>query len=182
MFLPTNATDGGGYPLFIAVEEAQKLRLRGTCFRGTEHRLAGNFCRWKSCEDVLAEKDVLELILQGVRKKMHNKVTHSINVDTGSIVGWSSTDDAYKYVQEELEDYKLPNGKSHGLRVKQGAGIMAPTTTLITFVYFTEKESDKTVIHIVSIYPGKDIGPLSGNITKNARCVFFDWNNPGAEF
>ena len=181
MFLKTDAFHGNNR-IWIAVRPEQVKRMSNTCFRGIDHRLAGNFCRWASSEDLFAEEQMLAWFLEDIQRNLNAlEMTHSMEIDTGTTVGWSSTDDQNKYLAEELEDYQ-PNRKSTALRVKRETGILAPTTTLVTIVYFMKREPDGIVVNIGSIYPGKDIGRLKDDITKCKQCVFFDWNHPGAPF
>jgi hypothetical protein len=46
-------------------------------------------------------------------------------------------------------------------------------------VYELKREDGDLVAIIHSIYPGKDIGPLSGDLTASQNIVMFDWKHPG---
>jgi hypothetical protein len=59
----------------------------------------------------------------------------------------------------------------------------APLTNKLTVVFefqlATEDRPHLMIVH--SLYPGEDIGELSGDITENEGRVFFDWDHPGAD-
>lgn len=158
-------------------------RLLGTCFRGKGVRLAGNFSRWNDVKE-LFEDDVIgraiseefyEVATEGVPG------TNSLEIDYEAPVGWSSTDDVKKYDSTLLEHFQ-PNRKASALRVKTSAqGVRAPVTNLVTLVYEYKLEKGKHHTFVVhSIYPGSDVGPLSGDVSGREGQVFFDWNHPGA--
>ena len=94
-------------------------------------------------------------------------------------VGWPGTDELTKYKPEDLEEFS-PNRHSKALRVKKDRlDLLVPLTNFVTLVYELRPERYQTAIIVHSMYPGKDIGELHGNITEREKVVFFDWDHPG---
>lgn len=185
MFFTTNLSNG--IRANIVVRHGTVERLSGTCFRGRDRALAGNFSRFERAEDVFNEEEILTELLDGIlweiqemRDEKSRNMTFSRTVDFGAPVGWESTDRAERYPAEALEPFK-PNRNSNALRVKLERGdIRAPVTNLITFVFQIRKENYEWTVIIHSMYPGEDIGNLKGNVTKRENRVFFSWEHPGA--
>ena len=157
-------------------------RLSKTCFRGTHVQCAGNFFRWSGADTLLEDAFVQQLLDQ----KMEELWTKwrlgigSLLVVYHSQVGWESTVPLKLHRRHLLERFK-PNHKSRSLRVKLLLhGVTAPKTNLITIVYDFKLEEGEPTMIIRSIYPGLDIGPLAGDVTRRTQRVFFDWDHPGA--
>lgn len=173
-----------GLPVVIIVRAITEQRLASEkgCFRGTNRKLAGNFSVFSNCREVFDNiyRPWLSGFMDDVARAYRNRErTASYSFDYGMTIGWSGTDDVAKYRPEELEDFN-PNRRSVAKRVKADqVHIYAPRTALITFVYEVRPEADQMAVVIHSIYPGKDIGELVGDITANEGVVFFDWNHPG---
>ncbi|MFH1077741.1 MAG: hypothetical protein V1745_00450 [Patescibacteria group bacterium] len=186
MYLPITLTDGT--PTTIIVRYRTTERLAKTCFRGTDRTRAGNFFRFTRVDDIFKEgevlaalrKHVLECIDELIETPGAPDATYSSTVDVGHTVGWESTSDLASFSEESLERFN-PNRRSHALRVKPTrTDVRAPRTSLITFVYQLKREGDGWAVIIHSLYPGRDIGELKGNITQRERRVFFTWEHPGA--
>lgn len=165
----------------IVVRESTEERLLGRCFRGTDLRLAGNFSVWNSVFWFWKDNLVLGQFLKEMEDLWSTKDfdTHSVNVIHKVFVGWESTSSIERYKADDLEPFKL-NRRAQGLRVKTDrTDLLAPRTKEITIVFEFKSENDQPVAIIHSIYPGRDIGDLEGDVTEREGRVFFDWNHSG---
>ncbi len=165
----------------LVVRDVTEKRLSGTCFCGQDVGFAGNFSRWASVRNLLGDPIVTRELLADLYERCLTKDlgTHSIEIDYHSMVGWSSTAPRGDYRAEDLEPFQ-PNRRSVALRVKSDTGFLAPRTSKLTIVFEFKFECRLPVAVIHSIYPGKDVGELSGDVTEREGVVFFDWSHPGA--
>jgi hypothetical protein len=172
--------DSKGRLISIIVRAHTTDRLEGTCFRGTGNRLAGNFSLWNSPHEMFSHESVIRPFIKSVADVFDKGEfgCSSVEIPFPLNVGWSSTDRIEKYKEEELEEFK-PNNKSFALRVKSSAGRISPRTRYVTFIFEAKMEESSQMVIVHSIYPGKDIGDLIGDITNREKCVFFDWSNQG---
>jgi hypothetical protein len=186
MYLSTTLSDGTSAK--IIVRHGTVERLATTCFRGTDRARAGNFSRFARVQDVFRDKKVLDGLRKYVSESVHELLdspdfldaTFSCTVDAGHPVGWESTDRMDRYSAELLEPFN-PNRRSRALRIKPDrTDIRAPVTSLVTLVFQLRYEVDAWAIVIHSMYPGKDIGDLVGDITRREQRVFFVWEHHGA--
>lgn len=142
---------------------------------------AGNFSKWATLESFFDEPLILrelEYHLNDARR--HNIRTYSFEIVFDHPVGWSSTDDLRRYQDRDLEFFR-PNRRSEGFRVKPlFSNLLAPQTNYVTIVFEFKKEHDGPTAVIHTIYPGRDIGELVGDVTEREGIVFFDWEHPGA--
>ncbi len=165
----------------IVMRQGTEDRLSQTCFRGFRVRCAGNFNLWGSVRELLEEPLVLKELLRHLRAAHLERAfdTTSIVVAYRTWVGWSSTAPRAEYQIDDLERFDL-NRKGWALRVKRSRrDLLAPLTEMITFVFeFKDEERMPTAV-IHSIYPGEDIGEITGNVTERENVVFFDWCHPG---
>jgi hypothetical protein len=170
-----------GSPVVMIVRQITEERLVKTCFRGIDVKLAGNFLRWNSSFELLSDAHVKYMFIRDIDEAFRNNSwNNSVCIEYGLPVGWSGTDDVSKYSQSDLEDFE-PNRRSRASRVRlDRRDLLAPKTDLLTIVYELKREETGYIVAVVhSIYPGKDIGELRGDITQSEQVVFFDWNHPG---
>jgi hypothetical protein len=107
--------------------------------------------------------------------------THSFEICFSEKIGWSNTDDLEGYTADMLELFE-PNGRSVGYRVKlDRTDLEAPRTNIVTVIYEFRDEPQGPVAVVHSIYPGKNIGVVRGEISKDKAVVFFDYNHPGQQ-
>lgn len=180
MYLSKKTEDGMMVGIIVRFQTEQ--RLRKTCFRGVTVRKAGNFSCWNHSEQVLMSGVVLKEFLAEITElwKRQDFGTHSVEIECDYFVGWSSTAPLGGYILEVLEPFKL-NRRSEGLRVKYSRrDLRAPQTKLLTIVFEFKSEDGRPVVVIHSMYLGKDVGELEGDVTAREDCVFFDWEHPGA--
>ncbi|MEI6296422.1 MAG: hypothetical protein WCO84_02115 [bacterium] len=180
MYLKIHEDDGC---VTIIARDHTKTRLKGTCFRGPYCQKAGNFFRWHSLQSLFRDELVKEDFLTLVDELWDGKDlgTHSTTIEHDDNVGWESTVPANTYPQEELEKFQLNKGAC-ALRVKPDPNKRAPVTNFVTIVFDLEtNDIGYPVVIIQSVYPGFDVGELSGNVTEREGRVFFDWNYPGEE-
>ncbi len=172
---------GCGVPLNIVVRDKTIERLNGTCFRGPDVHKAGNFFRWHTMMSLLRDSFVsVEFINElTYRWKQGRLGSYSVTLMHPEFVGWESTDILGLYLESELEEF-APNHHSNVLRVRSRVDRFSPRTREITLVYELKKEGTYATAVVYSVYPGKDIGKLDGDITEREGRVFFDWNHPGA--
>lgn len=179
MFI-TKKLENGSY-VDIIVRHSTEKRLKEKCFRGVNHALAGNFFLWTSADEVFQDPEVLEHFLAEITEILisGDYETHSVCITCSSTIGWKSTDELCKYASSDLETLILSH-KSQGLRVKTThTHILAPQTYDLTIVFELKDEKGKATVIVYSIYPGKDVGELTGDVTAREKRIFFDWNHPG---
>ena len=166
--------------VFIVVRRDTELRLRKTCFRGKDEKLAGNFSAYGDCMELFIDpKIVAGLMSDATIGLALGDTTRSVFIPAGKQVGWEGTDCLANYVDEDLEPFS-PNHKSRAFRVKTDlTTLTAPRTDLVTIVYEVKNEGHQIAIVVHSIYPGLDIGELDGDVTERESRVFFDLNHPG---
>ncbi len=170
-----------GVRVWIIVRRKTKERLRTKCFRGLAQPLAGNFSHWESAEGLFNDPEMMKQFLAELSEVWSDQdfSTHSVSLVHTTPVGWESSAPLESYAPEDLERFK-PNRKSSGLRVKPTRiDLLAPQTNELTIVYEFKPEDGQAVAIIHSIYPGRDIGNLDGDVTNREKRIFFDWNHPG---
>ena len=174
-------TPAGRNAIIICLARTEE-RLAGTCFRGKEKKLAGNFHLWESAEDVFADESVSTALAEEIDDLVENQDfgTHSVTVTHSADVGWESTDNFPLFNSDELEEF-YPNNRSHALRVINPSklGRKAPRASEVTFVFNLAMQRGELKVTIVSLYPGIDVGELVDDITTREQRVFYDWEHPG---
>lgn len=166
----------------IIVRRDTEIRLFEKHFRGTSRPLAGNFMRWHSADRLFGDVGVMREFLAELNDLWLREdfATHSLCINHSAQVGWSSTDELKKYSAEALEAFDL-NRRSHGLRVNlDRKDLRAPRTNKLTIVFEFKREGITAVAIVHSVYPGPDVGELNGDVSQREKCVFFDWDHPGA--
>jgi hypothetical protein len=178
MIIKINSSIG---TIVFVMRNETKQRLVQKCFRQNVC-LAGNFSLWENAYDVIQNRHVTRALLIDTEEALSEKSrTNSVCVDVGTFIGWSGTDDMVKYRLSVLESFE-PNRKSTALRVRlDRRDLCAPQTNLVTVIYEVKSEPGQIAVIIHSLYPGKDIGELCGDVTAREQCVFFDWNHPGKQ-
>lgn len=167
---------GGGW-IRIVVRGRTSRRLETTCFRGRQHALAGNFSRWGSADELFHDPLVLRRLLRDCVDAEYGTNRMSLRYD--EFVGWSSVDQRFGYPDDALEEFH-PNRVSVALRIKrERSEYLAPRTDWLTIIYELKQEDIGLVAVIHSVYPGDDIGELSGDITEREGCIFFYWDARG---
>lgn len=171
-----------GWHLKLIMRKETRDRLAQTCFRGKDAVCAGNFLRWASIEEMLEDPEVLRLLVIELAKEIKGKPqegTLGIEVVCRKFIGWASTAPRKNYEKSELEPFK-PNRHTNAMRVKKGRDILVPLTKRVTIIMELKREGRDWAAVIHSVYPGKDVGKLTGNITEREGVVFFGWNHQGA--
>lgn len=177
-----------GTTIAIGTHDQTLHRLRGTCFRPTKEPLAGQFLYWLNLFDILqdqwfrpsflAEVETVVAGFSGDRRQQYFSVKHT------EPVGWSATAPRQEFAASELEEFR-PSQRSVAMRLRKDSGRMAPLTNEVTFSGDFLKLSDRWSLVIYSVYPGPNIGRLSGpngsvvDLTASRGVVFFDWSHPG---
>lgn len=177
----------GGESLRIVITNRAKERLADKFARRTETGwpcTAGRFYYWRNLKEFLHDDWVIDQILFEASNLLKEKEsgTHSVTFSHRFLLGWESTDSRGKYRTEHLEKFR-PNRKSTALRVRPELSfIHAPTTKEVTVVFefrpFVGRARHTFIIH--SLYPGVDVGEISGDVTEREGRIFFDWEHPGA--
>jgi hypothetical protein len=104
---------------------------------------------------------------------------NSFSIKFNEWIGWSSTDDRILHANICLEPFAI-NGRATGYRIRPDRkDILAPKTKIMTIIYNLAFEANQLLVHIVSMYPGPDIGELIEDVSEREGVVFFDWNHPG---
>lgn len=179
----------------LNIQDSRKVRvivphdsLQRICkkhFRGGHETQTGNFAGnilFDSHDDLLHFSAFKGMMREEMAEMVEAKEfgVFSTTLQFRFPVGWSSTDDSRNYRADDLEEFE-PSRNSTALRVKRERDhLLAPRTRDLTVVYeLTRLEEYEPVCFIHSLYPGKDIGELRGNITKREGVVFFDWEHRG---
>lgn len=155
-------------------------RLRDTCFRGPSIARAGNFSAWPDVHVFIHDNRILDKIISEMRELALEDLseTHSFEIEFETPVGWSSTGKMDDYPREDLEEF-TPNRRSNALRVKRDIGHLARRTNLVTIIFELKDEGHSMTAVVHSLYPGRDIGELFGDVSSREQIVFFDWAHPG---
>ena len=171
---------GNGRRVLIVVLKSTEERLQTTCFRGCGVRKAGNFALWRSTGDLFNNTHVLRKFLRHVVEAFAAGLSQSrVTIKYHSDMGWSSTIPAPPYRPDSVEVF-YPNRHSVAWRVKPSrTDITALPTDLITIAYEIRETLGRPTIFVHTIYPGRDVGALLGNVSARERVVFFDFDHPG---
>ncbi len=170
---------GTGASVRMIITGEDIVRIEQRHFR-RRRSAAANFKLWSSPRHLWSDAEVQQKFLDHVVQAFAEgaKGTESCSLSLSIPVGWSGTDDVTRYERDTLELFQ-PNKRSDAFRVrKERTDLKAPETQELTFIYrIIERESP--AIQIYSLYPGRDIGELEGNITEREKVVFFDWDHAG---
>ena len=160
--------------------------LRKTCFRGKDLAFAGN-TRWNSFGQMMQDDDVFERFAANCREVARDATE---NVDESfeiihpkQCVGWESTAARDRFSQTQLEPRKRDQ-KWRGEWVRHAANLHASLTNVLTFActfthFVRERELTQWSVVIRTIYPGRDMGELEGDVTAREGRVFYDRTFPG---
>jgi len=162
----------------VVVPKHTEGRLSDKCFRGPDCSKAGNFRYWKDTKQVI-EGVITDSVLSRLQEAAmkNGKGTFSICLDLRDPIGWSSTAPRDQYVEADLVSFE-PNNHSSALKVVNPEKL-APLTNHLTIVCEYKRKGGVEVFVIHSMYPGKDVGVLDGDITQREKVVFFDWEHQG---
>ncbi len=166
--------------IIVGIKTEQKFK--GTCFRGKNRRFAGNFKIWDRVEKLLGDTFVLKTFITCIQQAIDEEdfSNQSCTIRYSYEVGWSLTNDLSKYFGRDLIRFR-PTPRSLAYKVKpERRNMPAPLTNQITLVFDLKNENDLMVVIVHDIYPGKDVGDLTGDISAREKCAFFDRNHPGA--
>jgi hypothetical protein len=172
--------DGNAIRLIVPLGTLE--RLATTCFRGRMKNLAGNFKIWASASELLDDPMIAKELLaeiESMRKDGEVDGTFSITIVCDRPIGWSSTAKIASQVSPSAVEKRNLNRHASALFVKESTGIQAPLTDQVTFVCTAQLEDRETLIIVRSIYPGDDVGELTGDMTARTGHVWFAWTHPG---
>lgn len=183
-FLIADLPAGGRIQVTLPDKHAEWLRRNH--FRGKNLAMAGN-TRWNSFGEMMRDNDVFERFTANCREVALN-ATENVNesfeiVHPKLMVGWESTAERERFTEEQLEPrFQLPHWR--GKWVRRAADRRAPLTNILTFVctfthFIRGRELTQWDVVIRSLYPGRDVGDLDGDVTAREGCVFYDWTFPG---
>ncbi len=180
-----------GKSLRLILPAHDRERLSGTCFRGRHVAEAGNFFRWSSFRDMVADElftdlfgDVLTDMVEENVGSLAKGFGEPLTLPCAEPVGWTSA-----------LPRELVNGARLVLkRLNDRATMMAvalddrehpaPRTNLVSMTLTIcedfKRESDLVAI-VHTIYPGPHLGVLRGDITAVKGFVLFDFHHPGGD-
>lgn len=98
-------------------------------------------------------------------------------------VGWVSTVPmvlAFEWQKERRKVNASPRRDAFALFAAD-KNQEAPQTHLVTIICELKKDGDRWTAVIHSVYPGKDVGQLIGDVSARESRVFLDFGNPGSE-
>jgi len=169
--------------LTVGCEAPTRLRLADTCFRSGGEPLAGNFLLWRNLDELLEDDGFMRpfvgsmiTVLATIDGDRDRK--NYFTVQHNRLVGWSSTERLAKFKPEDLEPF-APNGGCTGLRVKLPSDHLAPLTDLVTFCGDFMRIGSCWNLVLFTVYPGRSVGPLVGNVTQRTGEAFFRFSHPG---
>lgn len=184
----TNMTLPSGADLLVIMSRKTVERLSTTCFRGVPKARAGNFFLWNGFIDLIADREIaagftaeIQANLDETQDPRNVVSVVSLTLRYHRIVGWSSTVPKDQIPPSCPVKAFEPSKRACGLLVDDDT-LEAPQTHLVTFVCELKYDDDETawVAIVHSLYPGPDIGNLSGDVSEREGVVFFDWDNPGS--
>ncbi|MCC7522273.1 hypothetical protein IT407_00505 [Candidatus Uhrbacteria bacterium] len=161
-------------------------------FRGRGTRLAGNFSRWESPNQVLRDRSFSEIFhavcydilteLERNPPRYSSDYDQRFNIPFPGIVGWSGTAPRGYVNGAELELFDL-NKHARGFKVMDSEPL-APVTRLVscsTRFRFHEADPHNRVLMLYNLAPGPSVGELHGNVSLREDIVFFDFLHRGGE-
>lgn len=174
-----------GSPVLIKAPVETEVRLRDTCFRGQNVHKAGNFIRWTSIRDMLRNDHfVYRNLLAEIDAAWTTTGagTYSFTISHSAMIGWETTQPLENFKPEDLRVFRLAR-RGHAMAVKpERTELLAPQTKEVTFVYQLKHDDQmkgRLLVLIRSLYPGKDVGALRGDVSQRTQRAFFDFNHPG---
>lgn len=157
-------------------------------FRGSEVQRSGNIFAWNSIAQLFSDCSFLRALYEDARDALENGASsNSFSYNPCRHVGWSITDDLHLYDHQDLIPFTFdlryyPHAQhgTVGLMLKKYRWhLKAPLTKQITVTYELREEPDRYVIVIQDLYPGRDYGEQSGNVSRRENLVYFHWHHPG---
>lgn len=177
MFITCTSESGRKCQVHLRVPTAE--RLQGTCLRGKGRPLAGNCSLWDRPYELLRALGPHLVAHVDEEWESTRGGTHRHTITFPHAVGWSSTEDLDRFDADDLVPFKLSE-HARGLRLPDHAAVQAPLTSELTVVYkLKKKRLPQVVIH--TVYPGPDVGPLQGDVSRRMLVAFFDWDHTGEQ-
>jgi len=168
-----------GRQVAIIMSRKNEERLSTRCFRGAGRALAGNFANWSNAYELFGDGKVASALLEKVEAAIRNRTYElSTDFDLGEFVGWSSTDDLDIYDPRHLSVFRI-NKRAIGSMVAWNYS--APRTNHLTVscsIRLNENPAEVVVI-IHTVYPGRNVGVLVGDVSRRENVVFFPWDRVG---
>lgn len=172
---------GGSNTVSIVMRKKAQDRLKGTCFRGFDVHQAGNFMVWRTPDEVFADEIILQQFLETLHEDFVEGFfgTSSVEISHDNIIGWDSTVPCDIANGIALECIKF--GRGIGMKIPaRYEGVFAPVTRSVTIVYELKVEERGRLVTVIhSMYPGVDVGELTGDVTSREGRIFFDFAHPG---
>lgn len=167
-----------GKPVFACLPAKQIARLGGTCFRKRGF-LAGNFLHWRKPGQFLwrAGSRLWTVVRDELTKD--SKGTFSCTLEFEELIGWSSTLEIEGLSAELTVETRELNKKAIALFLLPENRVLAKLTNQVTCVGELKETEHAVNFVLYTIYPGRDVGELCGNVSKREKVVFLDWNTPG---
>lgn len=153
--------------------------LSQTCFRKPGY-LAGNFLHWRTPEQFLwrAERFLSKVAFDELAEG--GKGQFSFELQFEEPVGWSSTIESSELPQEGLKVERRPlNTKATGLFLLPENRVLAKLTSKVTCVGALRKSRRSVYFVLYTVYPGRDIGDLYGDMSEREKVFFLDWYSRG---
>jgi len=172
----------------LSIPREQVARLMPLHFRSGVC-LAGNFSLWKSPYACLNDPRVLGALRLAIRHEIFTMIrtgsikNHlSVEILLDEVVGWASFIPARHIQPRDLVIHQI--NRFTTVQKVANYAIPAPRTRVMTIrldVKFGGKAGydGRWIAHLSTMYPGKDVGRLRGNMTKRGGIVIFGWEHPG---
>ena len=176
----------------IVVPTGQVIRMKGKCFRGGRMRaFAGAFALWGKIEDLFSHNPFISKLRRALTPllRVNSYGVHRLELEFSEAIGWDSmveleeldSDEAEACVDGPPEEHRREKWQGRFLPI---GVIEADLTDIMTIVVDIQPGRDgcEWGVFIRTMYPGHDIGELSGNMTEKTGAVFLDFMNPGESY
>lgn len=170
--------DWNNKSVFVCFPKRQVERLQETCFRKAGH-YAGNFLHWREPGQFLSRAKALleEVVFDELKKGLSGRV--SFELDFGEAVGWSSTLEVQGLPPDLVVEERKLNGKAKAVFLLPENRVKAQLTERVTCVGEIKENDHAYNVVLYSVYPGRDVGELVGDVTAREGVVFLDWETRG---
>lgn len=172
--------DISGRNTILVMRHNTVTRLASTCFHGVRKALAGNLAWWMTPATFFSDIRIAEKVWARIERHISagSIRTQREEIEFDFHIGWSSTDDIQYYDTDSIEPF-APTQKWCGMRVLNDCGCTAPLTTFLTLVFEIKYEHDGVIVIVHTMYPGRDVGELRGDMSESKQIVFFDFDHEG---
>lgn len=164
--------------VFVRLPAKQVARLSQTCFR-EPGSLAGNFLHWRTPRQFLwrAESRLREVAFDELAKG--EKGQFSFELEFEELVGWSSTLELKDLSPKLTVERRELNQRATALFLLPENKVLAKLTNRVTCVGVLKQGKSSVYFMLYTLYPGRDVGELLGDVSERENVLFLDWDTRG---